>query len=192
MFSSTRKVSSKWRFDLAQFTDEHCKTWGSNTAGDFVVCLRVFLEKREANTLLPRSRRANSGFLEELKQGNLERECVEEICDFEEAREVFEDDHKTVSRYADQIDIYIYIYIYLYAHRSSIHTVTGRLYIITEIDISIYLYINIIDIYTYRDALLSWSLLFCCFYRNSSGWRTNVSISDLVTWSINQGIDSCD
>lgn len=44
---------------------------------------------------LLRNKRANSGFLEEMKQGNLERECVEEICDYEEAREVFEDDDKT-------------------------------------------------------------------------------------------------
>nr|XP_057908092.1 uncharacterized protein LOC131104668 [Doryrhamphus excisus] len=55
----------------------------------------VFVERQEANTLLSRWRRANSGFLEELKQGNLERECREEICDYEEAREVFEDDGQT-------------------------------------------------------------------------------------------------
>ncbi|KAM9820244.1 uncharacterized protein ACB057_000846 [Neosynchiropus ocellatus] len=54
----------------------------------------VFVEQQDANLLL-RQRRANSGFLEELKQGNLERECREEICDYEEAREVFEDDAKT-------------------------------------------------------------------------------------------------
>lgn len=58
----------------------------------------VFVEKHEANAVLQRWRRANSGFLEELKQGNLERECIEEICDYEEAREVFEDEDKTVSR----------------------------------------------------------------------------------------------
>ena len=56
----------------------------------------VFVEKREANGVLQRWRRANSGFLEELQQGNLERECIEEICDYEEAREVFEDNDKTV------------------------------------------------------------------------------------------------
>ncbi|KAM9835984.1 uncharacterized protein ACBR49_019658 [Aulostomus maculatus] len=55
----------------------------------------VFVEKQEANGVLHRWRRANSGFLEELKQGNLERECIEEICDYEEAREVFEDDDRT-------------------------------------------------------------------------------------------------
>uniref|UniRef100_A0A3Q3WQT7 Uncharacterized protein n=1 Tax=Mola mola TaxID=94237 RepID=A0A3Q3WQT7_MOLML len=37
------------------------------------------------------------GFLEELKQGDPERECIEEICDYEEAREVFEDNDKTVT-----------------------------------------------------------------------------------------------
>uniref|UniRef100_A0A3Q3FIH2 Coagulation factor VIIi n=1 Tax=Kryptolebias marmoratus TaxID=37003 RepID=A0A3Q3FIH2_KRYMA len=53
------------------------------------------MEKHEADSVLRRWRRANSGFLEEIKQGNLERECVEEICDYEEAREVFEDDDRT-------------------------------------------------------------------------------------------------
>ncbi|KAL8190127.1 UNVERIFIED_CONTAM: hypothetical protein K2H54_002788 [Gekko kuhli] len=33
--------------------------------------------------------------LEEFLQGNLERECLEEICSYEEAREVFEDMEKT-------------------------------------------------------------------------------------------------
>ncbi|XP_016114852.1 coagulation factor X-like [Sinocyclocheilus grahami] len=55
----------------------------------------VFLDKDDASSVLQRVRRANSGFLEEMKRGNLERECIEEICDYEEAREVFEDDTKT-------------------------------------------------------------------------------------------------
>uniref|UniRef100_A0A673BFE5 Vitamin K-dependent protein C n=1 Tax=Sphaeramia orbicularis TaxID=375764 RepID=A0A673BFE5_9TELE len=42
----------------------------------------VFSDPPKAHMLL-RSRRANSIF-EELKPGNLERECVEEMCDFEE------------------------------------------------------------------------------------------------------------
>uniref|UniRef100_A0A3B3ZTP9 Coagulation factor VII n=1 Tax=Periophthalmus magnuspinnatus TaxID=409849 RepID=A0A3B3ZTP9_9GOBI len=37
-----------------------------------------------------RSRRANTGWLEELQKGDLRRECVEELCSYEEAREVFE------------------------------------------------------------------------------------------------------
>ncbi|XP_026788114.1 coagulation factor VII [Pangasianodon hypophthalmus] len=49
----------------------------------------VFLNRSEANQmLLHRYRRANS-FLEELKLGNLERECVEEKCSYEEAKEIF-------------------------------------------------------------------------------------------------------
>uniref|UniRef100_A0A8D0G9D0 Prothrombin n=1 Tax=Sphenodon punctatus TaxID=8508 RepID=A0A8D0G9D0_SPHPU len=39
----------------------------------------VFLEQQKALSLLKRSRRANKGFLEELRKGNLERECLEEV-----------------------------------------------------------------------------------------------------------------
>ncbi|KAG7315722.1 hypothetical protein KOW79_020588 [Hemibagrus wyckioides] len=50
---------------------------------------QVFLSKPEANQmLLHRYRRANS-FLEEVKLGNLERECIEEKCSYEEAKEIF-------------------------------------------------------------------------------------------------------
>uniref|UniRef100_A0A665UR74 Vitamin K-dependent protein C n=1 Tax=Echeneis naucrates TaxID=173247 RepID=A0A665UR74_ECHNA len=55
----------------------------------------VFSDAPEAHMLL-RSRRANS-FLEELKPASMERECVEERCDFEEAREIFETREATVS-----------------------------------------------------------------------------------------------
>ncbi|XP_066556737.1 lysosomal acid phosphatase-like isoform X2 [Amia ocellicauda] len=58
------------------------------------VCKNVFLDSKIASTVLNRVRRANS-FLEEMKPGNLERECLEEICDHEEAQEVFEDVGKT-------------------------------------------------------------------------------------------------
>ncbi|KAI5090126.1 coagulation factor VIIi precursor [Silurus meridionalis] len=57
-----------------------------------VVSAAVFLKRNDASSVLRRSRRANTGILEELKAGNLERECLEEVCDYEEAREVFEDD----------------------------------------------------------------------------------------------------
>ncbi|KAI1895942.1 hypothetical protein AGOR_G00111960 [Albula goreensis] len=52
-------------------------------------CGNVFLDRRSASQVFIRAKRANS-FLEEVKPGNLERECVEEICNQEEAREVFE------------------------------------------------------------------------------------------------------
>ncbi|XP_041052595.1 prothrombin [Carcharodon carcharias] len=55
----------------------------------------VFLEARDAFSLLKRDRRANS-FFEEARAGDLERECIEEYCDHEEAREVFENDQQTL------------------------------------------------------------------------------------------------
>lgn len=59
------------------------------------VLLPVFLDNRAANQVLTRRRRANT-FMEELKKGNMERECVEERCSWEEAREIFEDVKQTV------------------------------------------------------------------------------------------------
>ncbi|XP_077094231.1 coagulation factor VII isoform X2 [Siphateles boraxobius] len=50
----------------------------------------VFTGRDGAHEVLTRSRRANSGWFEEMKTGNLERECLEEKCSYEEAREVFE------------------------------------------------------------------------------------------------------
>lgn len=59
-------------------------------------CFSVFLKQEEANSVLQRQRRANS-FFEEIKLGSLERECMEEKCSFEEAREIYHDDERTVS-----------------------------------------------------------------------------------------------
>lgn len=59
-------------------------------------CFSVFLKQEEANGVLQRQRRANS-FFEEIKLGSLERECMEEKCSFEEAREIYRDDERTVS-----------------------------------------------------------------------------------------------
>lgn len=56
----------------------------------------VFLTQEEAHGVLRRHRRANS-FLEELRSGSLERECGEEQCSFEEAREIFQNAERTVS-----------------------------------------------------------------------------------------------
>uniref|UniRef100_A0A8C7JKS2 Growth arrest-specific 6 n=1 Tax=Oncorhynchus kisutch TaxID=8019 RepID=A0A8C7JKS2_ONCKI len=69
-------------------------------SGTFLILLLVSwsdisLSPEEANQFLRRHRRANHVF-EETKQGHLERECVEEKCSKEEAREVFENDPETV------------------------------------------------------------------------------------------------
>ncbi|XP_068161087.1 vitamin K-dependent protein S isoform X2 [Antennarius striatus] len=58
-----------------------------------VLCLPV-LSQSAASQFLIRHRRANSLF-EESKKGNLERECVEELCNKEEAREIFENQPET-------------------------------------------------------------------------------------------------
>lgn len=62
-----------------------------------MVCVfAVFRQAPEAHTVFLRSKRANQFLVEEILKGNLERECFEEHCNYEEAREVFEDDAKTV------------------------------------------------------------------------------------------------
>lgn len=69
----------------------------------------VMLRAREAAQFLrPRQRRAYQVF-EEAKQGHLERECIEELCSQEEAREVFENDPETeyfYPRYLECINKY--------------------------------------------------------------------------------------
>ncbi|XP_067439932.1 protein Z, vitamin K-dependent plasma glycoprotein b isoform X1 [Thunnus thynnus] len=67
-----------------------------------LVCfLQVFIEGEvlrrtaPAHSVFLRSKRANMFLVEEILQGNLERECHEERCDYEEAREYFEDNEKT-------------------------------------------------------------------------------------------------
>ncbi|XP_065597098.1 vitamin K-dependent protein Z [Cyrtonyx montezumae] len=52
----------------------------------------VFISTDDANKFIKRHRRANSLHFEEFLQGSLERECLEERCTYEEAREVFEND----------------------------------------------------------------------------------------------------
>ncbi|KAM9439894.1 vitamin K-dependent protein C-like isoform 1-T2 [Clarias gariepinus] len=66
------------------------------------VCMTVFSSSPKAHMLL-RSRRANT-FLEELKPPSLERECMEEQCDFEEAREIYQTREATLrfwTKYTD-------------------------------------------------------------------------------------------
>ncbi|XP_043927050.1 vitamin K-dependent protein S [Protopterus annectens] len=69
-----------------------------------VVCEKQkFLSQQGASLFLHRYRRANS-FWEEGKQGNLERECIEEYCVKEEAREIFENVPETEYFYPRYVD----------------------------------------------------------------------------------------
>ncbi|XP_051876972.1 coagulation factor IX-like [Pristis pectinata] len=63
----------------------------------------VFLQNKDANSILQRQRRANAVF-EEIKGGNIERECREEKCSFEEAREIFENKELTTAFWNEYID----------------------------------------------------------------------------------------
>uniref|UniRef100_A0A3Q3XJN4 Vitamin K-dependent protein S n=1 Tax=Mola mola TaxID=94237 RepID=A0A3Q3XJN4_MOLML len=58
------------------------------------LCGARLLSQSTASQFLSRHRRANSLF-EESKKGNLERECIEEVCNKEEAREIFENQPET-------------------------------------------------------------------------------------------------
>ncbi|XP_072301855.1 coagulation factor IX-like [Eucyclogobius newberryi] len=65
----------------------------------------VFVSQQSASAVLSRPRRYNSGHLEEvLQKDNLERECKEEQCTMEEARECFENDEKTLEFWAGYAD----------------------------------------------------------------------------------------
>ncbi|XP_017575494.1 vitamin K-dependent protein C-like isoform X1 [Pygocentrus nattereri] len=64
--------------------------------------MSVFYSSPKAHMLL-RTKRANS-FLEEIKPPSLERECVEERCDFEEAREIFQTRESTLEFWTRYVD----------------------------------------------------------------------------------------
>uniref|UniRef100_A0A8C8SHP1 Coagulation factor IX n=1 Tax=Pelusios castaneus TaxID=367368 RepID=A0A8C8SHP1_9SAUR len=64
----------------------------------------VFIRNEQASSILRRQKRFNSNRLEEFVPGNLERECKEEICSYEEAREVFENTEKTMEFWKVYID----------------------------------------------------------------------------------------
>jgi len=63
-----------------------------------LLCSSVFLDERSAGSFISRKLLKNSWDFEAVVPGNIERECIEEICSYEEAREVFEDDKLAVRK----------------------------------------------------------------------------------------------
>ncbi|XP_045872190.1 transmembrane gamma-carboxyglutamic acid protein 4 [Meles meles] len=57
----------------------------------------VFTAKEEANLFIHRRLLYNRFDLELFTPGDLERECIEELCNYEEAREIFVDEDKTTA-----------------------------------------------------------------------------------------------
>ncbi|XP_072293080.1 coagulation factor IXa [Eucyclogobius newberryi] len=94
------------QFEMAKFLLQHmCFLFvGHSLVSGAPVADTIFLTSPSANAVLQRHKRHNSGFLEEFLEGNLERECVEEKCDLEEAREIFENDEKTMEFWAGYVD----------------------------------------------------------------------------------------
>uniref|UniRef100_A0A5F8A349 Vitamin K-dependent protein C n=1 Tax=Macaca mulatta TaxID=9544 RepID=A0A5F8A349_MACMU len=64
----------------------------------------VFSSSERAHQVLRIRKRANS-FLEELRPSSLERECVEEICDFEEAKEIFQNVDDTLAFWSKHVEV---------------------------------------------------------------------------------------
>ncbi|XP_045875793.1 vitamin K-dependent protein C isoform X8 [Meles meles] len=62
----------------------------------------VFSSSKSAHQVLRIRKRANS-FLEEIRPGSLERECIEEICDFEEAQEIFQNVDYTLAYWSKYV-----------------------------------------------------------------------------------------
>ncbi|KAM3930965.1 vitamin K-dependent protein C [Leptodactylus fuscus] len=63
----------------------------------------VFSNRQDANRVLKIQKRANH-LMEELRPGNLERECYEEKCDLEEANEIFETREETLKFWSVYFD----------------------------------------------------------------------------------------
>ncbi|XP_044186962.1 transmembrane gamma-carboxyglutamic acid protein 2 [Thunnus albacares] len=83
-------LSAVWIPVLFLLQLAHCSVTYRHTPGD-----PLFVDEQSATTFLSRSLLYNSWDFELVVSDNLERECVEETCTYEEAREVFEDDTKT-------------------------------------------------------------------------------------------------
>ncbi|XP_067875747.1 transmembrane gamma-carboxyglutamic acid protein 2 isoform X2 [Heterodontus francisci] len=56
----------------------------------------VFINESEASVFLSRKLMYNNWDFELIVPGNLERECREEVCNYEEAHEIFENDDQTL------------------------------------------------------------------------------------------------
>ncbi|XP_019495035.1 PREDICTED: transmembrane gamma-carboxyglutamic acid protein 4 [Hipposideros armiger] len=79
---------------IATFAFPHCtrSPEESRHAGE-----DVFTPKEEANSFIHRHLLYNRFDLELFTPGDLERECNEELCNYEEAREIFVDEDKTMA-----------------------------------------------------------------------------------------------
>ncbi|XP_036947232.1 transmembrane gamma-carboxyglutamic acid protein 2 isoform X1 [Acanthopagrus latus] len=83
-------LSAVWITLLPLLQLAHCSVAFRHTQGD-----PMLVDDKSATSFLSRSLLYNSWDFEVVVADNLERECVEEMCSYEEAREVFEDNYQT-------------------------------------------------------------------------------------------------
>ncbi|XP_016302441.1 transmembrane gamma-carboxyglutamic acid protein 2-like [Sinocyclocheilus anshuiensis] len=81
----------------------------------------VFLEEKSAGSFLSRKLLYNSWDFELLVPDNLQRECMEEICSYEEAREVFEDDIQTAKFWEGYVNSHVYALYAAISHSFFLH-----------------------------------------------------------------------
>ncbi|XP_015259269.1 PREDICTED: transmembrane gamma-carboxyglutamic acid protein 4-like [Cyprinodon variegatus] len=81
-----------WIVVLSLLQTGHCFVRKQQAAGG-----PVFLDEQAAASFMSRSLLYNHWDFELVVPDDLERECREEMCSYEEAREVFEDDVKTMA-----------------------------------------------------------------------------------------------
>ncbi|XP_005749715.1 transmembrane gamma-carboxyglutamic acid protein 2 isoform X2 [Pundamilia nyererei] len=88
--ASTAALLLLWMNGLSLVQMAHCSVTYRHQPGD-----PVLVDETEAASFLSRSLLYNSWDFELVVPGDVERECMEEICNYEEAREIFEDTAKT-------------------------------------------------------------------------------------------------
>nr|XP_046270754.1 transmembrane gamma-carboxyglutamic acid protein 2 [Scatophagus argus] len=96
-------LSEVWITVLCLLLVVHCSVTYKRTPGD-----PVLVDEQSATSFLSRSLLYNSWDLELFVPDSLERECVEEKCSYEEAREVFEDDVQTESFWINYVNSQAY------------------------------------------------------------------------------------
>ncbi|XP_041813116.1 transmembrane gamma-carboxyglutamic acid protein 2 isoform X2 [Chelmon rostratus] len=96
-------LTTVWITVLSLLQLAHCSVTYRHTPGD-----PVLVDEQSATSFLSRSLLYNSWDFELVVADSLERECVEEKCSYEEAREVFEDDTQTELFWTNYVDSQAY------------------------------------------------------------------------------------
>ncbi|XP_061568892.1 transmembrane gamma-carboxyglutamic acid protein 2 [Cololabis saira] len=97
--SAMAAVSAVWVAVLSLLPTARCAVTHGRSAGE-----PVFVDEPRAASFLSRSLLYNNWDFELVVSGNLERECLEELCSYEEAREIYEDDLKTQAFWKDYVN----------------------------------------------------------------------------------------